>query len=210
MGDPFPVDDTDYDLLPTGWTIRGQTGARLGQYGVVTQSADYVPFQSVFQPDGRHAYNPADRDRFPTTGTASEGLTQTERRRRWSAHRPVLRGERGQSFDLEFRRDSRANYNQQFGTSGGAAYAQRDAVYAQRDEAYAPRDTSRFGQRGQPRLSIEEILGSAEENMRETVREMEARGRGGLGSMQGELWIAAQRDLDGYGYDGQREAKRET
>lgn len=71
-----------------GWTIDGFYASG----GAVTRPADYVPFQSIFEPDGRHAYDPSQLP-YPRTIRTERTLglpanIRRDRRDQWDSIRP--------------------------------------------------------------------------------------------------------------------------
>lgn len=80
--DEVPEDET------AGWTIDGFYASS----GAVTRPADYVPFQSIFEPDGRHAYDPSQLS-YPRTIRTERTLglpvnNRRARREQWESIRP--------------------------------------------------------------------------------------------------------------------------
>lgn len=56
----------DAQALRSGWRVDGtnywDSGTRAARSNnVVTRAQGYIPYQSIYEPDGRHAYNPAAR-----------------------------------------------------------------------------------------------------------------------------------------------------
>jgi hypothetical protein len=75
LQDAFPPDD-DTPLIPA-WKVNGRryresqrhTFHQAEANNIVPRPTGYVPFQSMYEPDGRHAYDPRGRQ-YPQTVTA--------------------------------------------------------------------------------------------------------------------------------------------
>jgi hypothetical protein len=98
-------DGGEGEEMLAGWTIAGveyqeiqPTGSRFAPARaneVVTRPSGYVPYQSMFEPDGRHAYDPAGR-RYPQlrsaeTGSGRRAETPLDRYTAFEALRPDRR-----------------------------------------------------------------------------------------------------------------------
>lgn len=97
---------------PPGWRVGGNYYQdRIGTSNrVVTRPADYVPYQSLAQPDGSYAHDPAGRQypQRPRDEAQSGRVTQTgtDRRNQWPAIRPnPLYHPPGAAIDLPYRGD---------------------------------------------------------------------------------------------------------
>lgn len=79
-----------------GWFVNGGQRLRSAQEpcAVVSRPNDYVPFQSIFDHSGRHAYDPR-AQRYPRTASEMRDsgvhpLSYDERQRRYAETRPSL------------------------------------------------------------------------------------------------------------------------
>lgn len=75
-----------------GWYIDGHYASR-GIDCAVARPANYVPFQSMFEPDGRHAYHPSDLS-YPRNAMMERSLglatpSRHDREQQWQAVRPA-------------------------------------------------------------------------------------------------------------------------
>jgi hypothetical protein len=108
-------EDVPREDLP-GWNLPTPSGQYLERNGrasrVVTRPSDYVPYQSLAEPDGRHAYNPAGRQ-YPRSFREEQRSGRVahraaDRQNLWDQIRPdPIYHPPGATIDLPLRDDYR-------------------------------------------------------------------------------------------------------